>query len=167
MQFGSLPLDRINFTVVTSPSANVAKLKPGEPLPENNFLTPPFRLEAYRNVRIHYWVDPRNLTFSRDSSGVYSDALQFVAVIYRDDGVPANSIATAENIQVSAEGFEQALNSGIAFDQTIAVPVAGNPVPGNFFLHVGVCERSSNRIGTIEVPAEWIKLAPTQTASSK
>jgi len=160
MQFGSLPLDRINFTVVASPSANVARLKPGEPLPSNNFLTEPFRQDAYRNVRIHYWVDPRNLTFSRDPSGDYSDTLQFVVVIYRDDGVPANSIATTENVQVSAEGMEDALLSGITFDQTIAVPVAGNPVPGNFFLHVGVCERSSNRIGTIEVPDEWIKLAP-------
>jgi len=167
MQFGSLPLDRISFTVVTSPSPNVAKLKLGEPLPSNNFLTEPFRLDAYRNVRIHYWVDPRNLTFSRDSSGDYSDALQFVAVIYRDDGVPANSIATTENIQVSADRIEEALTSGITFDQTIAVPVAGNPVPGNFFLHVGVCERSSNRIGTIEIPAEWVKLPSTQTASSK
>ena len=167
MQFGSLPFDRINFTVVASPSANVTKLKPGEPLPENNFLTPPFRLDAFRNVRVHYWVDPHNLTFSRDSSGDYNDALQFVMVIYRDDGIPANSIATTENIRVSADRIEEALTSGITFDQTIAVPVSGNPVPGNFFLHVGVCERSSNRIGTIEIPAEWVKLTPTQTASSK
>jgi VWFA-related protein len=167
MQFGSMPLDRINFTVVATPSANVAKLKPDEPLPESSFLSQIFRQDAYRDVHIHYWIDPHNLTFSRDQSGDLSDALQFVVVIYRDDGFPANSIATTEDVRVSADRIEETLTSGIVFDQTIAVPLNGNPIPGNFFLHIGVCERSSNRVGTIEVPTEWIKVSPTQTASSR
>ena len=162
-----MPLDRINFTVVATPSASVAKLKPDEPLPESSFLSQIFRQDAYRDVHIHYWIDPHNLTFSRDQSGDFSDALQFVVVIYRDDGFPANSIATTEDVRVSADRIEETLTSGIVFDQTIAVPLNGNPIPGNFFLHIGVCERSSNRVGTIEVPTEWIKVSPTQTASSR
>jgi VWFA-related protein len=166
MQFGSLPLDRINFTIVTAPSTDTVKPKPGAPLPEKDFLVPPFSQDAYRNVDIHYHLDPHSLTFAQDSLGGYYDSLQFIAVVYRDDGVPANSIQENEQIQVSAGGLARALNTGINFDQTIAIPVDGNPVPGNFFLRIGIAERPSGHIGTLEIPTEWIKLPPPQTVAS-
>jgi hypothetical protein len=158
MVFGSLPLDRIDFTLTATASADTVKLKPGAPLPEGNFLTPPFRQDAYRNVHIHYRMDPNSLAFARDSLGGYYDSLQFIAVVYRDDGAPVTSIQSNEQIQVSARGFAGAVNSGITYDQTIAVPLDGNPNPGNFFVRVGVAERPSGHVGTIEIPAEWIKL---------
>ena len=166
MQFGSLPLDRIDFTLTATSSADTVKLKPGAPLPEKTALTLPFRQDAYRNVDIHYRMDPHSLTFAPDSLGGYYDSLQFIAVVYRDDGVPANSIQENEQIQVSAGGLERALNTGIDFDQTIAIPVDGNPIPGNFFLRVAVAERPSGHIGTLEIPTEWIKLPPAQTLAS-
>jgi VWFA-related protein len=163
MQFGSLPLDRVDFTVTAAPSADTIKLKSGTALPEGNFLTLPFREVAYRNVHIQYRIDPHSLTFAQDSSNGYYDSLQFIAVVYRDDGVPANSIQSSEQIQVSAGGLAAAVNTGITYDQTVAVPLDANPIPGNFFLHVVVAERPSGHIGTLEVPTEWIKLPTAQT----
>ena len=61
--------------------------------------------------------------------------------------------------------MEDALTNGITYDQTIAVPLAGNPVPGNFFLRVGVNEASTGHIGSLEIPAEWIKLPPQATGN--
>jgi hypothetical protein len=118
-------------------------------------------------MRIHYAVDAHSLTFSQDADGAYSDDLVFAAVVYRDDGTAAGSIATTEHVQVSADSAEDARIKRITFDQTIAVPIAGNPVPGNFFLHVGVDEVASGRIGTVEIPTEGIKLPTTQTAGNK
>jgi len=158
MVFGSLPLDRIDFTLTATASADAVKLKPGALLPEGNFLTPTFRQDAYRNVHIHYRMDPNSLAFARDSLGGYYDSLQFIAVVYRDDGAPVTSIQSNEQIQISAGGLARALNSGITYDQTIAVPLDGNPNPGNFFIRVGVAERPSGHVGTIEIPTEWIKL---------
>jgi VWFA-related protein len=167
MQFGSLPLDRIDFTLTATASANIVKLKPGMPLPGENFLAPPFRQDAYRNVHIHYRMDPNSLTFAKDSLGGYYDSLQFIAVVYRDDGAPVNSIQSNEQIQVSAGSLAGALNSGITYDQTIAVPLDGNPIPGNFFVRAGVAERPSGHVGTIEIPAEWLKLpSPSNLRSS-
>jgi hypothetical protein len=166
LQFGSLPPDRLDFTVVTTPSSDTVKLKPGALLPEHNFLTQTFRQCAYRNVHIHYWIDPHSLTFTRDSSGSYRDEVQFVVIVYRDDGVEANSFSSFEHVQVAAEDMEDPLNSGITYDQTIAVPISANPIPGNFYLRIAVDEHSSNRVGAIEIPTEWIKLPPPQTIAS-
>jgi VWFA-related protein len=171
MQFGSLPPDGVNFTLSASPSADASELKPGAQLPEMNFLTQPFRQNSLQSVRLHYRIDPRSLTFSRDASGSYRDDLEFVAVVYRDDGTPANSITSTEQVEVSGDGIEgpltAATTSGITFDQTIAVPISGNPVPGNFFLRVAIDERSTNHVGAIEIPAEWIKLPPAQMTKPK
>jgi VWFA-related protein len=166
MQFGSLPLDRIEFTLNATASADTVKLKPNASLSGKDTLIPPFSQDAYRNVRISYRMDPHSLTFAQDSLGGYYDSLQFIAVVYRDDGTPANSIHEEEQIQIPAGGLARALNTTITFDQTIAVPVDGNPIPGNFFLRVGVAERPSGHIGTLEVPTEWIKLPYKQTAGN-
>jgi hypothetical protein len=134
-------------------------------LPKGNFLTEPFRSIPYRNYRIHYWVDPKALTFSRTADGGYRDELQVVAMVYRDDGLVANSLATTVPIQVSADDLESEQVYGLTLDQTIAVPVTGNPLPGNFFLRVGVSETPTGHVGAIEVPAEWIKL-PAETVAT-
>ena len=161
MQFGSLPPDGISFTLTTWPSAG---LKSGGEDLDGNLLTERFRQDSAHSVRLHYRIDPRSLNFSRDPSGAYRDDLEFVAVVYRDDGTPANSIASTEQVKVS--GDEGALAPGITFDQTIALPVSGNPVPGNFVLRVAVDEHSSGRIGAIEIPTEEIKVAlPARMAS--
>jgi VWFA-related protein len=158
MQFGSLPVDRINFMLTATASADTVKLKPGTAVPDGVLLAPPFRQDAYRNVHIRYRLDPRSLTLTQDSLGGFYDSLQFIAVVYRDDGVPVDSIQSNEQIQVSAGGLAGAVKSGITYDQTIAVPLEGNPAPGNFFLRVGIAERPSGHVGTIEIPSEWIKL---------
>ena len=156
--FGSLPPDRIKFTIVVTPSPTIEKLKPGAPPPKDNYLTPPFLADAYCNVRIHYWIDPQYLRFTQDPGGSYSDELQFVVGIDRDDGVQANSLSTPEQIRLSEEGMSNLQISGITFDQTIAIPLSGNPIPGNFFLRVAVSERSSGNVGAIEIPTERIQL---------
>jgi hypothetical protein len=165
MGFGVLAPDEVNFTIVATPSTEKEALKPGAMLPKGNFLTEPFRSIPYRNYRIHYWVDPKALTFSRTADGGYRDELQVVAMVYRDDGLVANSLATTVPIQVSADDLESEQVYGLTLDQTIAVPVTGNPLPGNFFLRVGVRETPTGHVGAIEVPAEWIKL-PAETVAT-
>jgi hypothetical protein len=158
MQFGFLPVDRIAFTLTATASSDIVRLKPSAPVTGTSSVAPPFRQDAYRKVHLQYRVDPNSLTFAQDSLGGYYDSLQFMAVVYRDDGVPASSIQSNEQILIPAGGLARALNSGITFDQTVAVPLNGNPVPGSFFVRVGVAERPSGHVGTIEIPSEWIKL---------
>jgi VWFA-related protein len=159
MAFGSLAPDKVNFTIVATPSQTAAS-RPQDPLPKDSFLTEPFRGVPYRNYRIHYWIAPKDLRLVRTASGSYRDDLQFVAIVYRDDGLIANSLSTSAHVQIPADDPGNVLTLGVTFDQTIALPIAANPLPGNFFLRVGVREVATDRIGAIEVPAEWIKLPP-------
>ena len=147
----------VRFTAVVTPTPQVEKNKASDPLPPENFLTPPFAASAYRNYRIHYWVDPQDLHFVRTASGSYRDDFQFAAVIYRDDGVAANSIASPARIEVSEDERDLLMNSGVTYDQVIAIPVEGN-----FFLRAGVQELESGQTGALEVPAEW--MTPTAAA---
>jgi VWFA-related protein len=160
MAFGSLAPDKVNFTIVATPSQQAEAPRPGDPLPKGSFLTEPFRGVPYRNYRIHYWIAPKDLQLVRTPSGSYREDLQFVAMVYRDDGLVANSLSTNAHIQIPADDPDNILTLGATFDQTIALPVTGNPLPGSFFLRVGVHELATDRIGAIEVPAEWVKLPP-------
>jgi VWFA-related protein len=160
MSFAVITPTQVHFTIAVTSTAPPAKLKPGDVLPVDDFVTEPFRDAPYRNCKIHYSIDPKDLHFTPTLSGGYSDALQFIAIVYRDDGLVANSIAYTANIQIAAGQIEDIQANGITFDQTIAMPVPGNPIPGYFFLRAGVDELSTGHIGTLEVPVEWIKPTP-------
>jgi VWFA-related protein len=161
MSFGKPTPVGVHFTVVVTPAPQVEKTKASEPLPPENFLTAPFAASAYRNFKIHYWVDPQDLHFVRTPSGSYLADFQFVAMIYRDDGVAANSIASTARIEVSEDERDLLMNSGITHDQVIAIPVEGN-----FFLRTGVQEIESDQVGALEVPAEWMTPATAQAAAA-
>jgi VWFA-related protein len=147
----------VHFTVVVTPAPRVEKTKANQPLPPDNFLTAPFAASPYRNCKIHYWVDPQDLHFVRTASGSYRDDFQFVAMIYRDDGVAANSIASPAHLEVSEDERDSLMNSGVTYDQVIALPTEGN-----FFLRAGVQEVESDLVGALEVPAEWLTPLPAQ-----
>ena len=148
------PID-IHFTVTVTPSPERLKTTRGEPLPPDTFLTPAFQDTPYRIYKLHYRIDAKDLHLSAHAFTL-SDNLQFVAVLYRDDGVVANSVSTPTEIAISAGSLNRALSVGVTDDQTIAIPAAGN-----FFLRVGVREVDSGHIGALEVPAEWIKQPTT------
>jgi VWFA-related protein len=154
--FGSLTPFQVHFTVVVTPAPVKVKTKRGDDLPPGNFLTPPFRDARYRNFRIHYWIDPQDLHFVRTASGLYHDELRTIAVVYRDDGITANSYATTTRFDLSAADVEAIQVSGFTLDQTVAVPTTDD----NFFLRAAVDEEPAGRIGAIEIPAEWAKVPP-------
>ena len=160
MGFGTVAPDQVNFTIVVTPSPQIEAPTSGIAPAKGNFLTGPFSTAPYRNYKVHYWIDPKSLKFSRLANGAYRDDLQFAAILYRDDGFVANSSSVTTHIQVSADGLEDILSSGVTFDQTIALPVVGNPLPENFFLRTGIDEVSTGRVGALELPTEWIKLPP-------
>jgi VWFA-related protein len=150
--FGSpTPVD-LHFTIVVTPSIGQEKPNPHEILPSGNYLTTPFRDGPYRNYRIHYWIDPQELHLTHTSTGKYQEDLRTVAVVYRDDGVVANSLSTVTHLDLSAAEAETIQTSGFTLDQNLAIPTTEN-----FFLRTAVAEQSTNHIGAIELPIEWIK----------
>jgi hypothetical protein len=169
--FGTLPPTQINFTIAVSPSAEIERNK-ADAVPEKaNFVATAFRDLPYRNYRVHYWIDPKDLQFTHLANGSYRDDLRFIAIVYSDDGSVANSVSTTAHIQVSANNLENIMAEGVIFDENISIPTrreaaAVDVLAPNFFLRVAVNENSTGRIGALEVPVETIKLPPAQAVAA-
>jgi hypothetical protein len=166
MGFGIATPAQVQFTVQVTPAAQTEVLQPGAPLSRDNFLAAAFRGQPYRNHRIHYWIDPQRLKFTRTPAGVFRDDLQFAAIVYGDDGLVVNSISATAHIQVSVDDLETILASGVTFDQTIAIPAKGDAAADHFFLRTGVMEVSSGHVGVIEIPADQISVPPAQSIAN-
>jgi VWFA-related protein len=159
MSFGvGQPPYQIPFEVTVTPSLDAKKLKAGVPMGEGNSMVAEFSGLPYRTCRIRYWVDPANLHFAESVPNSFHASLEFVAVVYRDDGSPVSSSDYATAIDVDGAKLARLMKTGFTFDQSIAMPVAGNPLPGRFFLRAGVHELSSDRVSVIMVPSEAIRL---------
>jgi VWFA-related protein len=153
MEFSSLTPTDIHFTVGITPSEQVVRPAKDAPLPNDVYLTAPFKSSPYRAIRIHYRIARSDLQFQQTSKGTYTDDLQFVAVLYRDDGLLANSITFATHLEISPGTYARIESAPIAYDQTIAMPTTGV-----FFLRAGVHEIPTGHIGALEIPAEAIQL---------
>jgi VWFA-related protein len=164
MEFGTIPPNQVYFTIAVSPSQETEKPRSAPAI--DNFLDVAYRDAPYRNYHIHYWIDPKYLKFSR-ADGMYRDDLQFVAIVYGDNGLAVNSISTKAHIQFPTSALRKIMASGVVFDQSVAVPAkpsAGRSgpytTPESFYLRIGVNETSTDHIGAIEIPVETIKVAP-------
>jgi len=164
MEFASpTPID-MPFKIAVTPMPEVDKVKGNAPLPKDNFLVADWRGTPYRNYRVHYLLSPEDLQFTVSADGVYHDSFRFVMLIFRDDGEAVNSIATMVPVTLKAGDYERVMQTGMSFEQTIAIPTRGNSTAfattGDFFVRAGVEEVDSGRIGAIEVPAEWVRALP-------
>jgi VWFA-related protein len=169
MGFGALPASQVDFTIAAEPSPRieiatpiVASTKPSAG--QDNFVP-----GQVRNYRIHYWVDPSRLSFSRTANGSYRDDLRFAAIVYGDDGQGVNLVSASTHLEVPADDLEMILTSGVTFTQTIAVPIPRDGIQDRLFIRTGVMELSTGHIGVIEVPADQISIppAPPLTAASQ
>jgi hypothetical protein len=151
MAFATAPPDAIHFNLAASPEPTVERPLPGAPLPKGIFLASDFRDKPYRNVTLHYSINPSDLHFTQ-TGDLHRDALEVIAVLYRDDGSVINTFT--RKLPVTANSAS--LATPVEFTQPIAIPV-----DGNFYLRTAVHETATDRIGAIEIPTESIKAPPT------
>jgi VWFA-related protein len=162
MAFGAVAPFQILFQAHVAPDPAINKLKRHEQPPKNNYLDAKWLHSAYRNYEIHYSVDAHDIQFKQGSMSAYNANLQFIAVLYNDDGVMVNSLITTVPIELDLNQYLQVINGGIGLTQTIAVPTHGD-----FFLRLGVHDLNSGRVGALEIPAESIQLTPAAAPSAK
>ena len=160
MGFGLPTPDRLRFTVAVTPSLKTRGIKRAAPLPKDDFMLSVFREMPFRVYQLHSVIDPKQLHFEPTDTGTYNAEVRIVALCYRDDGVEANSIATTRHIEVTKDELATMMATGLTFDQNLAIPSSGN-----FFLRIGLEELSTQAIGVIEVPLEWVKLRQPTTSS--
>jgi len=163
MRFGALTPSEFPIKVTVTPSAEVTRPWPGPPPRQDDAVARPFQALPYRSCRVRYWVDPASLHFKKSlTADSFHASLEFAAAVYRDDGVPVSLIDAVDGLDVDSAQMARLMQTGVTFDQTIAMPVAGNPLPGNFFLRVGVHDRSTDHVSVVMITSEEIKLTSPQ-----
>jgi VWFA-related protein len=162
MAFGAVAPFQILFQAHVTPEPSIDKLKRHAQPPKDNYLDAKWLHSAYRNYQIHYSVDAHDIQFKQGSIKAYAANLQFIAVLYNDDGAIVNSLITTAPMELNLNQYLQIINAGLGIDQTIAVPTHGD-----FFLRLGIHDLNSGRVGALEIPAESIQISPTPPPAPK
>ncbi|MGA1981355.1 MAG: VWA domain-containing protein [Acidobacteriaceae bacterium] len=163
MGLGAPTPDQIHFNLTATPAPEIERLKPGTPLPKGNFLAPAWRDQPYRNLLLHFSIDPADLRFTV-SAGVHHDVLEFVAVLYRDDGAVVNSFSGKATLTVDDQGYARIMSAPLTFDHAIASPIESNLA--HYYLRTAVHEVPTARVGAIEIPVESIHLPSAQNLAA-
>ena len=160
MQMGAIAPKDIIFLANVTPAIEVSKVKGDETLPKGNYLDKKYGRSGYRDYEIHYSVDTQTMQLTPTPDLNYHGRMELVVVVYDDMGQVVNSKATQVPLDVDEASYHHMMRSGLGVDQSIAIPVKGN-----YFLRMGVYDVSGNKIGTLEVPVDQIKLGLPQSAA--
>lgn len=139
-------------TKVTSPTTGVAALRgalqPGMPQSTMLFITaavvPPDA--EHKDVRIRYIVNPNGVTFTDMPDQQKRIVLDCIAIAYDKDGKEVGHASNTLDGTIKQAAYETVMNNGIPAQQELTLP------PGAYNLRLGVMDRPSQEIGTVDVP---------------
>ena len=97
-------------------------------------------------IRIDYAVAPQDVSFTDTKDGRKHSVIDFVAAEYNKDGKDVGHAVDSMNANVRPEVFEQVLKTGIPMHQELELK------PGAYLLRLGVMDRSTRKVGTVDVP---------------
>lgn len=101
---------------------------------------------THKTVRIDYAINPQDVTFADTPDKLKHVALDLMAVAWDKDGKSSGESSDKIDTSVSLSSYQNAMHSYIPAHQELEVR------PGNYTLRLGVVDRNSRRIGTVDVP---------------
>jgi hypothetical protein len=153
MGLGAIPPTEIVFDARIQVDSSAEKLGKGAPPPPGNFLQAEWQHKPFRNYTISFRADAHRMGLKRTADGLRHGLVEFVAVVYAQDGAEVNSLKTTAKFDVTAGQYRDLLTSGLPEKLEIAVPVKGN-----FFLRLGVHDLTGDQVGALEIPVDQIKM---------
>lgn len=101
---------------------------------------------THKTVRIDYAINPQDVIFADTSDKLKHVALDLMAVAWDKDGKSGGESSDKIDTSVSLSSYQNAMRSYIPAHQELEVR------PGAYTLRLGVVDRNSRRIGTVDVP---------------
>jgi VWFA-related protein len=101
---------------------------------------------THKTVRIDYAINPGDVTFTDAPENKKRVQLDLMAVAWEKDGKSGGESSDKIDSSVSQSSYESAIHSYIPAHQELEVK------PGTYTLRLGVVDRISKRIGTVDVP---------------
>jgi hypothetical protein len=135
-----------------SPQTGVAALRgalqPGMPPSTMLFLSakvlPPDA--EHKDVHITYVVNANSVTFTDVSNQGKHITLDCIAIAFDKDGKEVAHASDTLDGTIKAAAYDTVVNNGIPAQQQLTLP------PGAYNLRLGVMDRPSQQIGTLDVP---------------
>jgi VWFA-related protein len=113
----------------------------------------------FRRLRVHYSVSPRELACVAGADGIHHCRIDFLTYVYDADGVLENVQGRSMDAALDDRRFTAMLTGRFALNQQISVPVRGE-----HFLRVGVYDRTTGRVGALELPVAAVARLPIADA---
>ena len=101
-----------------------------------------YRKKPLTRFNLVYTVEPSQLAFARGPDGIESSQLEFYAAAYNSNRKFVTSLKQAASLRYPRPEDPPAFQ----FAQQLDLP------PGRLYLRIGVLDRLSNKVGTVEVP---------------
>jgi len=101
---------------------------------------------THKTVRIDYAINPQDVIFGDTPDKLKHVALDLMAVAWDKDGKSGGESSDKIDSSVSISSYQNAMRSYIPGHQELEVR------PGTYTLRLGVVDRNSRRIGTVDVP---------------
>jgi VWFA-related protein len=102
--------------------------------------------ETHKGVRVSYTVDANAVEFTDTPDHRKHVLMDIMAVAFDKQGHDAGYASNILDATVSPAAYQAALRSGIPAEQELVIP------PGDYTLRLGVMDRASQKIGTVDVP---------------
>jgi VWFA-related protein len=129
----------VSPSVAINPPANAAqKSSQGEKLATVS-------LRPQRRYRVDYAIDPEDINWQIDKDK-RSATLEFMIIGYDNESNTVNKTSRTVPLHMSDQDFAAASRGGLRLSQEMAMPATGE-----YYLRVGVLDKSNNHIGTVEV----------------
>jgi VWFA-related protein len=145
MSRGMPTSEQLLFDVDVEPSTVAPK--PGDP-PVLGTLDPKLHGKRLTRYAFSYVVPIQQIAFTSGSNQAHKGALDFDIAVYDENDKLLTGLSQIVKTTLSDATYRQQLNSKepIRFLEQIDLP------PGQLFVRVGVLDRTSNKVGTLEVP---------------
>jgi VWFA-related protein len=125
-----------------------AAIAPGMPQSTMVYLSVVVRApdEMHKAVRLAYRVNSNGVTFAETANGKKHVQVECLAIAYDTKGHEAKRIFNVLDSDVDTAQLESVMSQGLPVEQEMELP------SGQYNVRVGVMDRATQRIGTVDVP---------------
>jgi hypothetical protein len=155
MGMGTVEPTQIVFQASATRAASETKDSGKSPATAGNYLSAKLRKQGYRDYTVHFRVRANELKLTRafEPFSPYTGKLEFVAVVYDNQGQAVNGKRESATIKYDSLTDAQLQTAELTGNLVIQVPVKGN-----YFLRLGVRDTATDRVGALEIPVDRIAL---------
>jgi hypothetical protein len=106
----------------------------------------------------NYAIPARQIAFSAGPNGTHNGSLELDIAVYDADAKLVTGLSQTVKMPLSDDKYRQFIQGPFRISQQIDLPA------GQFFVRIGILDRTSNKVGTLEIPLTVTKGSGVVTA---